>query len=537
MKKLLALLSVFVLTLSGCGSDQNSDKTFIFPTKEVESMSIIDTTYADTFQFLSDIYTGLNQIDADGKTVAGIATSVDKSKDGLEYTFHLRDDAKWYDESGTEVASVTAHDFEFGWKTMVNPKTKSSYAYIFDVIKNAKAIGEGKKDVDELGVTAVDDTTLKVELEYPAPYFENLVTFGAFYPIPKKAYEEFGEDWGQSASTTWYNGAFYPTSYDKSTSIMLAKAPLYFDADSVELDAVEYRKMEDNDLAFNSFNAGETSYSKIPTQEEYDAAKADGTAHDKLTGYIYYLSMNQNDGPTADKTFRQALAYGLNRDEIAASYVGQKPVDYFVPKGLTTSAYDGKEYRDYAKEEYISYDSDKAKEYLQKYMDDNNISDASSIELNLLANDSPQEQAVATTVQSTFKQSLGITINVDTQPTTSYREKRNNDDYDILVAGWGADYSDPLSYLGIADSSNIGSYNPGGYDNPEFDQALDKASEEQDVDKRFEMFADLEEQLLAKDYVMIPVYQLEEPYVISDQYSVGYDLYNKISNRFTVINE
>lgn len=536
MKKITGLLFMFILVFSGCSSGTSDENVFIYPTKEVESMSILSSSYGDTFQFLTDIFTGLNQINADGKTVPGVAESVDKSADGLEYTFHLRDDAKWYDENGEEMAQVTAHDFEFAWKTMVDPASKSSYAYIFDVIKNAQAITAGDKDVDELGVTATDDTTLKVTLEYPAPYFESLVSFGAFYPIPEKAYKEFGDDWGQSASTTWYNGAFYPTEYDKSTVIKLAKAPLYFDADAVELNGVEYRKMEDTDLAYNSYNAGEISYAKIPTKEEYDTAKDDGTAHDKLTGYVYYLSLNQKDGITTDKTLREALAYGLNRDEISASYVGQEPIDYFVPKDLTPVAYDGKEYRDYAKDEYIPYDVDKAKQALDEYMKANNISDPADIELTLLANDTPAAKAVSTTIQSTFKQNLGITINVDTQPTTSYREKRNNLDYDLLLGAWGADYADPISYLGIFDSANIGSYNPGGYDNPEFDKKLNEVAKVQDVDKRFEMLADMENQILAEDYAIIPIYQLSEPYLIDDHFTVGYSLFNNISNQFTKIN-
>lgn len=536
MKKLLGLLTIFVLVLAGCGG-KDENKTFIYPTKEVESMNILSVTYSQTFQMLSDVFTGLMQVNAEGETVPGIAKSVDKSDDGLTYTFHLRDDAVWFDNNGEEKAKVTAKDFEYAWKKQVDPKSSSSYAYIFDVIKNGKAISAGEKDVNELGVKATDDTTLVVNLEYVAPYFENLVTFGAFYPIPEEGFKEFGEDWGQTEATTWYDGAYYPTSYDKATSIMLTKAPLYFDADSVKLPAVEYRKVEDMDLMYNSFQSGELSKTEFPSADEYKQAQEDGTIHDKLTGYMFYLAMNQQEGPTANPTFRKALAYAIDRDSISKANAGQIPVEYFVPEGLTPGAYDGKEYRDSAEKSYITYDPEKAKEYLKQYMDEEGITDASSIKLKYLTNDASAAKNTATAVQANLKQVLGVTVDVDIQPQTSYVEKRSANDYDLLLGGWGADYADPLSYLGIANSANIGSYNPGGYDNPEFDKAIDAAAKIQDTDERFAAFAKLEKQLITDDNVIIPVYQKDESYLIDENYSLGYDLFNKISFRFADVKE
>ncbi len=532
MKKILSILTLFVLILSGCGGSSDATKAYIYPTLEVEGMDITESTYSDTFKLMADIFTGLKIVNADGESVPAIAKEVKVSDDGLKYTFILRDDAKWFDNTGAEKANVTAQDFEFAWKLMT---ADSDYSYIFDPIKNASKVAAGELDREELGVKAVDDTTLEVELEYVTPYFEALTAFGAFYPIPQAGYEEFGDDWGHSAETTWYNGAYYPETFDKETQIELVKSDLYYDADSVQVEKVDYRTMKDRSLSFNAFEAGEVSWTMFPTQEDYDAAKAEGTVHEKDTGYMYYMAMNQAEGPTTDENLRKALAYGLNRDEISTANVGMKPVEHFVPEGLTETAYDGKEYRDYAEESYVTYDQEKAKEYLQKYMDQEGITDPAQIELTYLSTDSEAGKAVATLVQSTYKQALGITINVDIQPSTSYQEKRAANDYDLLMGGWGADYADPLSYLGIAHSKNIGSYNPGGYNNPEIDKALDEVAKVQDVDARFEELARIEKQLISEDVVIIPVYQRQEPYLIDEQFEIGSHLYEKVSNRFTTV--
>ncbi len=534
MKKILAALTVFVFVLTGCGGSADTSDTYIYPTLEVESMDITSSTYSDTFKYLADIFTGLEMTNAKGETVPGIATDTKISDDGLKYTFTLRDDAKWVDNTGTEMAPVTASDFEFAWKEMT---ADSDYSYIFDPIKNASKVAAGELDRDELGVKAVNDTTLEVELEYVAPYFKSLTSFGAFYPIPQEAFEKYGDDWGQSAETTWYNGAYYPTEYDKSTSIKIAKSELYYDASTVEVPNIEYRTIKDRNLMYNAFEAGEVSWTTFPTQEDLDAAIADGTANEVDTGYMYYLAMNQEEGPTTNINLRKALLYGLNREEISSGNVGQKPVEYFVPEGLTPSGYDGVEYRDYAEKSYVTYDPDKAQEYLQKYMDEEGITDPSQIELTYLSSDSEAAQATATLVQSTYKQSLGITINVDIQPQTSYKEKRAAVDYDLMLGGWGADYADPLSYLGIVDSKNIGSYNPGKYDNPDMDARLKAVAKEQDVDKRFKEMAEIEKQLIDEDVVIIPVYQKQEPYLIKDQFEIGTHLFDKISNRFTTLKE
>lgn len=155
---------------------------------EVASLDAQIATDGTSFEVIADTTDGLYELDADGNPIPALAESVEKSEDGLTLTYHLRD-AKW--SNGTP---VTAKDFVFAWKRAVDPKTASEYAFIVGIagIKNAEAVAAGEKPLEELGVTAVDDKTLKVELDVPVPYFESLMAFPTFYPVNQEFLKKLG---------------------------------------------------------------------------------------------------------------------------------------------------------------------------------------------------------------------------------------------------------------------------------------------------------------------------------------------------------
>ncbi|MDY6305903.1 MAG: ABC transporter substrate-binding protein, partial [Oribacterium sp.] len=162
----------------------------------VESLDPQQATDGTSFEVIADYTDGLMQMDADGKAVNAIAESYETSDDGLTWTFHLRQDAKW--SNGTP---VTAKDFVFGWQRAVDPDVASEYAYMLSDIgqvKNAQDIIDGKKDKSELGVTAVDDYTLKVELNAPVSYFLSLMYFPTYYPVNEEFFNTCADTFGTS---------------------------------------------------------------------------------------------------------------------------------------------------------------------------------------------------------------------------------------------------------------------------------------------------------------------------------------------------
>ena len=155
------------------------------------------------------------QMDADGAAVPALAETYDISEDGKTYTFHLRD-AKWSNGD-----AVTAADFVFGWQRAVDPANASEYSYMLSDIGqvvNAAQIIAGEKPVTDLGVTAVDDKTLEVQLNVPVSYFLSLMYFPTFYPMNQKFFESCGDTYGTSADTVLSNGAFVLTSYEPAAT-------------------------------------------------------------------------------------------------------------------------------------------------------------------------------------------------------------------------------------------------------------------------------------------------------------------------------
>src|SRR5690606_13458596 len=141
---------------------------------------------------LKDLYEGLVAQDAKGEAIPGAASSWEVSKDGLTYTFHMRENAKWSNGD-----PVTAGDFEFSFRRLMDPKTAAGYASVFYAIKNAEQIATGKMPVDQLGVKALDNKTLQITLKDPAPYFTQLLTHNTAYPVNPKAVKEYGSKFTQ----------------------------------------------------------------------------------------------------------------------------------------------------------------------------------------------------------------------------------------------------------------------------------------------------------------------------------------------------
>ena len=205
---------------------------------EVQSLDPQVATDGTSFEVIADYTDGLMQMDADGAAVPALAETYDISEDGKTYTFHLRD-AKW-----SNGEAVTAADFVFGWQRAVDPATASEYSYMLSDIGqvvNAAEIIAGEKPVTDLGVTAVDDKTLEVQLNVPVSYFLSLMYFPTFYPVNEAFYNTCADTFGTSPETVLSNGAFVLTDYQPAaTAFALEKNPDYYDADKIALDGLAY---------------------------------------------------------------------------------------------------------------------------------------------------------------------------------------------------------------------------------------------------------------------------------------------------------
>lgn len=454
-----------------------------------------------------------------GDVKPGIAESWDESEDGLTYTFHLRKDAKWSDGE-----PITAADFEYSWKRLVNPETASPYAFIGDCLKNGQAIEQGNMDVEELGVKAVDDTTLEVTLEHPTSYFLSLIgSSGQFAPLRQDIVEKYGTDFAATSEKNVYSGPFVMTSSEDNVWTF-AKNDNYWDKDSINLDKCELNYVENTDTQLSMYEAGDLDYVQVPTAYVSDYKdKADVFANGNVD--FCYINSKSDNPVLGNKNFRLALNYALNRNDYnklanADTYTAFNGLVFpgLQAKGTTYGeAYDLNSYS-YP----LDGDQDKATEYLNAAMQELGIANASDITVEVVTTDADSSKRIVETLQEQWQNALGINVKIR-QVTYAdiYGKVFPEHDYEIGYGGWGSDYDDPYSYLELFKSDS--SYNYSQYENPEVDQLLIASQDEPDTDKRMDELNQAEQDILA-DGAFVPL-QARNVYYMLDDDTTGINFY------------
>ena len=454
-----------------------------------------------------------------GDVKPGIAESWDESEDGLTYTFHLRKDAKWSDGE-----PITAADFEYSWKRLVNPETASPYAFIGDCLKNGQAIEQGNMDVEELGVKAVDDTTLEVTLEHPTSYFLSLIgSSGQYAPLRQDIVEKYGTDFAATSEKNVYSGPFVMTSSEDNVWTF-EKNDNYWDKDSINLDKCELNYVENPDTQLSMYEAGDLDYVQVPTAYVSDYKdKADVFANGNVD--FCYINSKSDNPVLGNKNFRLALNYALNRNDYnklanADTYTAFNGLVFpgLQAKGTTYGeAYDLNSYS-YP----LDGDQDKATEYLNAAMQELGIANASDITVEVVTTDADSSKRIVETLQEQWQNALGINVKIR-QVTYAdiYGKVFPEHDYEIGYGGWGSDYDDPYSYLELFKSDS--SYNYSQYENPEVDKLLIASQDEPDTDKRMDELNQAEQDILA-DGAFVPL-QARNIYYMLDDDTTGINFY------------
>ena len=436
----------------------------------VESLDPQLATDGTSFEVIADYTDGLMQMDADGAAVPACAESYEVSEDGTTYTFHIREDAVWSNGD-----PVTANDFVFAWQRAVDPANASEYSYMLsDIgqIVNAAEIIAGEKDVSELGVTAVDDKTLEVQLNVPVSYFLSLMYFPTYYPVNQAFFESCGDTFATSPETTLSNGAFVLTSYEPAaTAFELVKNEDYYDADKVQLAGLNYQVIQDSQQALMSYQNGDLDTTLL-NGEQVDQVKDDPEFTSVGAGYLWYISPNIKEVPElANLNLRLAMTFALDRDSIcndvlkdgcAPTYTAVPPEFAAGPDGSDFSA-DQTMFAD-----VCAYDPDKALEYYEAAKTELS-QDTFTFDMVVDADDAPQK--VAQVVKEQLETTLpGMTINLTIEPKKQRVEDMQNGNFQLGLTRWGPDYADPMTYLGMWVTDNSNNY--GFWSNADYDAII-----------------------------------------------------------------
>ena len=509
----------------------SGDATAIFTPKTVDAaktislnagmeptgLNTLTSTYAIEFSLFKHMYENLVTLDDDDNTVPGAAESWDYDEDTLTYTFHLRKDGVW-----TNGDPVTAKDFEFAWSQALNPDVASDYAYFLYFIKNAEKYFNGEVTWDEVGVKVVDDYTLEVTMEQPTPYALFLFSFGTLAPINQRFYEAVGADlYSTEAQYFCTNGPFALTEWSHNDKIVMQKNDAWHGAADVEVEEIDWKIITDANAALSSFLAGDLDMVGLGTGELIKQATAAGATIQSYTdGTSFYIYFNNNDQYLSNVNLRRALFNAIDEQkEIDTVWQNDnEPMTSFTAPGV--SATDGTSFAGKVGELYApSRDQEKAKEYLATALSELGCTvDELSAHLSIDCGDSATSIAEASFYQEQWRQVLGIEVTVNSMITKQGSQNRKTGNYVMSVTGWGPDYNDPNTFLDlwVTDGGN----NQTGFSNERYDELIDLAAKETDLEKRESYFIECE-QIIADQLPIGPAFWRAPSYACSDKIKGG----------------
>jgi len=505
----LALMRTFLLLTFAVSFITTSNLTFASAVDaETQSASIalaqeppqlngMKATDQVSIQVLSHVMEGLTRYDRRGMLSPGVALRWEISDE--KATFWLRDNARWSNGD-----PVTAHDFVFAWRTVVTPSTASEYAFILYPIKHAEAINRGERPATDLGVRALDDFTLEVELERPTAYFLKLTAFVSYFPVQEAFYQSTQGAYGADADKLLYNGAFRISNWVHSASLTMLKNERYWDRDAIFLNKLDHAYITaDTRARLNLYVDDEIAFTRIDGETYKDALANKLRIRNFVTGSVFFLEFNHRAGRVTDNlNLRRALLAAFDPEEFVNRVLqmpGNLPGRSLFPVWL--QGVEGK-FRDEFPASERTPNIDEAKAYLEAAKKELGLDEIPP--LALLVSDSPTATKQAEYLQGLYKSKLGLDIRIDVQTFKQRLAKMTAGEFDIVGAGWGPDFDDIMTFGDLFASWNLN--NRGRYSNANYDEAVRTTMNATDPAIRMQAMAAVQK-IVEEDVVIVPLYE------------------------------
>ena len=531
-KRVLACLLAAVMTaglLAGCGGDEksggggSSEQVLNISTNSVVVglNPLVNTTATDNIAH-NMIYDPLirdrSAKDNTDEIVPAAAESWDVSEDGLTYTFHMNPDAKWSDGS-----KVTANDFEFTFKQMADPNTAATNAWLFDgvIVNFSEALYNNGKTPDEIGVKALDEETLEIQLVHPASYFLQLVA-GSAYPVNQAKYEEYGSEYGTAPDKTVYNGPLKVTSWNQNTEMVLEKNDQYWGQEDMQLDKVNYKVIQESSTAVQAFINGEldvvgtsdTNWGKTIT------AAGDSQEMTVPSSAPDFFMFNLKNEYLSNTKIRQALSIAFDRQEMVDTLRDgmSVPIYSMMPDTMKvgdktyTELVDGKNY--FVTQMQEEYTDPKA--LLQEGLAElGKSTDPSQMTIRYASRGTTElSKKIGEWMKQVWEEKLGINVQIDMMEWNIMWDKIDAGDYDIACGGWGPYYNEPSALLQLFEPVN-GYFNAdktgwNNEDSQKFTELLNQAKDVVDDKEKAEIYLQAE-QLVVGNALIAPMYLEASP--------------------------
>ncbi|XUD11110.1 pheromone-binding protein [Enterococcus sp. AZ170] len=538
-KKLLVVSAVLTgLLLTACGGNDQKETTkseagTIAKNQKIEissptPLSTLDTTQTmdkNTFTIVQHLFEGLYRFDDDSTPIPGLAEKVAVSEDGLTYKFTLKDDIKW-----SNGEPITAQDFLYSWKKLVTPATIGPNAYLLDNVKNSKAIRNGEKPIDEIGLAAPSDQEFEVTLEQAQPSFLVVASIGWLAPQNQAYVEKQGKEYATDSDHLIYSGPFILTDWDASSDTWtLKKNPEYYDADTVKLEEVKVNTIKEENTGINLYQSNELDLVRISGQyvQQY-SDDAGYVTHSDVANH--YLDFNKKAGTApANIHLRKAIAQAIDKDALTKSVLndGSKPLNGLIPSNLYKNPETSEDFRKFSGD-HLTYDVKKAQAEWEKAQAE--LGD--KVKLSLLVSDDDNGKKISEYIQSQLQENLkGLEITINAQPKNNVLQTRKDKEYELSLSGWIAGSSDLDSYFNLYAGSSA--YNYGSYKNDTYDKFITDARtiNANTPNKQFDDYKEAEDILLDQDAAQVPLYQSASNYLINPAIKgISYHLYGDYFN-------
>jgi oligopeptide transport system substrate-binding protein len=493
---LLMVAALLAIMLTGCLTTGKGTGKYLRYSAgtEPETLDPRKSTGSPEAIIEAQVFEGLTTLSDLDTPQPAMAEKWEVSADGLVYTFHIRA-ARWSNGD-----PVTAHDFEYAWKSALSPELGSKYAYQLFYVKNGEEYNKGTRRADEVGVQAVDDRTLKVTLEKPTPYFLSLTAFHTYYPVHRKTVQE-NPRWATDPKTIIGNGPFKITTWVHNSKLEFAKNEFYWDAARVKLARMDFILTDSatTELAMFENNqldlGGNVPVSEIPRLQREGKLKI----YPLLATYFYCFNVTKP--PFDNVKVRKAFTLAIDRAAIVNNVTrgGQKPAMAWVPYGLA-DVKAGDDFRQVGGDFFRDNDVAAAKRLLAEagYPEGKGLPP-----ITLIYNTSEGHKAIAEAVQEMWKKNLGVNVSLTNQEWKVFLNSRSKGDYQVARHGWTGDYLDPMTFIDMfTDGSGN---NDAQYKNPAYDDLVRQAMESNDQSLRLRLMHQAES-ILMDDAVLAPVY-------------------------------
>ena len=461
----------------------------------------------DEGAIISNLMMGLTTDGPDAKPQPGMAASWETSADGLTWTFHLRD-ASWSDG-----VKLTAHDFVYAYRRIVDPATASNSAYLLYVLKNAQTINEGKAPIASLGAEALDDRTLRLGLEHPAPYLLGFATHRSFYPVPRHVVERHGDDWVKPGNYV-SNGAYRLASWQLGSKLQVVKNPRFFDAGNVCVDRINFYPTPDAVSAERQVQRGELDIQTnfFTNRLARINAAMPGVARTHLSLATAYVSFNTRDvAALKDVRVRRALSESIDRDFITSKLLraGQVPAYAFVPPVISNYA-SGEMARPRTRWADMPFTQRQIE--ARALLAQAGYGPDRPLKIEIKISNVSDTILITEAIQADWR-AIGVDVRLALNEGAVAFAAYRNRDFDVGAMSWYADFDDPVTFLGLL-KSDTGAQNYGDYKNPAYDALLAKADLEPDGETRAKILARAE-QLMLDDEAMAPLYYVVNRNLVS----------------------